>query len=935
MPLRCVRADARAPTLDRRTIRARLARVTARISIRGARTHNLKNLDLDLPRDRLVVITGPSGSGKSSLAFDTVYAEGRRRYVESLSVHARRFLGASARPPVDAMDGLSPAIAIAQRGVARSPRGTVGTLTELDDHLRLLLARVGEVRCPDCGEPVNALTPSEIVDEVLAMGEGTRAALLAPLARAQRGSHAALLEGLRKEGFVRARIDGAVVELDTVDALAPDRAHDIDLVVDRVVIKPDARARILDAVELCLRRGAGVVRVAPVDGAERALTSRFACARCGRVLPEIEPALFSFNSAAGACERCSGLGVREVADVARVIPDPSRSLKGGAVPAWKRSLPRELSAWAREMGVDLDLPWNELPARAQDELLHGDGDAFPGIVALLDEDAEDDAPGDRFTVLRPCDRCEGSRLRPEARAVRVAGADVVTLSNEPLVALRARLEALVPPPRRAAVAERILHEIQGRLGYLVDVGLGYLSLARGTTTLSSGEAQRARLATQLGGALVGVLYVLDEPTRGLHPTDRAQLRRTIRALVDRGNSVIVVEHDLDTIRAADHVVDMGPGAGPLGGRVLAEGAPSTLSAQPQSVTAPWLDGRRSLARAPDRPRAQGAVTLRGARLHNLKNVSVRIPLGTLSAVTGVSGSGKSSLILGTLVPHLRARIQGTAPPAAPLDALSVEGALDRVVCVDASPLGRSARSTPATITGVLDPLRDLFSSLPEARARGFKAARFSYNVKGGRCELCQGEGVVRVAMQFLADMAVPCEGCGGRRYEAETLAVRWRGMSIADVLDLTVDEALAQCEALERVRDPLRTLHEVGLGYLRLGQPATTLSGGEAQRVRLARELSRRSSARTLYVLDEPTAGLHPNDIEVLTHLLQRLVAQGGTVVLVEHDPAVVALADHVIDLGPGAGPDGGEVVVAGDVEAVRACARSRTGEALRARQRP
>lgn len=900
------------------------------IRVRGARVHNLKNIDLDLPRNALVVITGPSGCGKSSLAFDTLFAEGRRRYIESLSVSARRALGGAARPDVDLIDGLSPAIAVAQGAVGRSPRSTVGTLTEVDDHLRLLLARIGEVSCPGCGAPVEARTPSEIVDEVMTLPEGTRVMVLAPWRRAHTGDLTAALQGLQRDGFVRVRVDGEVAALDELPPLDPARPHDVDVVVDRIAVRPNARARTLDAVELALRVGEGSVAVAVHGGDTWVRTTRFACARCGRVMPDITPSLFSFNSPAGQCPRCAGLGVERDSETG--VKDPARSLRGGAVPAWKKALPEALTRYAASLGVDLDAPWSELPPRAREELLLGDGDLWPGIDVLLRGDDEDGlAPLGRFDPSRPCALCAGARLRAEALCVRVAGANLADLSREPLSQIRERLRAVQVPARHAVVASRVLTEVLGRLDYLARVGVGYLTLARTAPSLSTGEGQRVRLATQLGGGLSGVLYVLDEPCRGLHPTDRARLRDALHALVRAGNSVVVVEHDLDTVREAAHVVDMGPGAGPLGGEVLAQGGVPDIVDSPRSVTGPWLSGARRLRRVL-RPVGQGpALTLRNARTHNLRGVTARFPLGALTAVTGVSGSGKSSLVLGALVPAVRAQIAGSRAETADLDGLDGAHAVQRLVALDASPLGRSARSTPATLLGVLDPLRDLFAALPEAKARGYRAARFSYNARGGRCERCRGDGVLRVAMEFLADVSLPCDACGGRRYEPETLAVTWRGMSIADVLALTVDAALAQFEAHPKIRAPLRALHDVGVGYLRLAQPSATLSGGEAQRVRLARELVRRTTAGTLYVLDEPTAGLHRSDVEAVMHLLGGLVDDGATVVIIEHDPAVIALADHVIDLGPGAGPDGGTLLWQGSVEGLRDVTGSRTAEALRA----
>lgn len=896
------------------------------LRVRGARTHNLKNVDLDLPRLALVVITGPSGSGKSSLAFDTIYAEGRRRYVESLSVSARRALGGAGRAPVDSIEGLSPAIAVEQGAAGRSPRSTVGTLTELDDHLRLLLARAGDVRCPGCDAHVEATTPSEIVDGILRLGEGTRAMILAPIARRAPGPHAETFAALQRDGFVRVRINGEVHALDELEPRPQQVPIDIDIVIDRVIVKASARARILDAVELALQRGRGSLRLAVVDGPEHTWTTRFACADCDRVLPEIEPSLFSFNSARGACPRCLGLGC--VRETDSLISDPRRSIRAGAIAGIKKSLPDALLLYAQRMGVDLDLPWSELPPLAREELLLGDGDEFEGIASLL-------APDDllqlaRVDAQRPCELCDGARLRPEARCVYIADADMVALSREPLRALRERLRGYTPPPRRAAAAEAILREVLGRLDYLTDVGLDYLSLGRAAPTLSSGEGQRVRLATQLGGALSGVLYVLDEPSRGLHQRDRARLRDSLRALVARGNSVLLVEHDLDSVREADFVVDMGPGAGVHGGEVLAAGTLREVLASPKSVTAPWIRGERSLRRSTKAVVPQLHITIHGARSHNLRGVTAKIPLGALTAVTGVSGSGKTSLIFATLVPHLLARIAGRQPTAGPVESIEGASSIDRVVAIDALPLGRSVRSIPATLLGILEPLRELFATLPEAKARGFRASRFSFNARGGRCERCKGEGITRVAMQFLADIEVPCESCEGRRYDPDTLAVTWRGMSIADVLALTVDQALAQFEAHPRIRAPLRALHDVGLGYLHLAQSATTLSGGEAQRLRLARELVRRTLTNTLYVLDEPTAGLHRNDIATLTELLQGMVAGGATMVVIEHDLEVISLADHVIDLGPGAGPEGGEVVVDGSLEDLLRCQRSHTAEALR-----
>jgi excinuclease ABC subunit A len=907
--------------------------MTGRIVVRGARTHNLRGVNVEIPRDRLVVVTGPSGSGKSSLAFNTVYAEGRRRYVESLSVYARQQLGSLGRPEVELIEGLSPAIAIEQRALGRNPRSTVGTVTELDDYLRLLLARAGVASCPRCAKPVKAHTISEIVDAVLSLGEGARASILAPAVRAERGAHDRLLSAWRREGFVRVRIDGELRELGDVEALDPKVPHTVELVVDRVAVKEGARARVLDAVEIALKQAQGLVRIAPVSGDELLFSERFACAECGVTLPEIEPQLFSFNSPKGACAACHGLGVRTVADVSKLVPDGGRSLRAGAIQAFRKGLPREIEQWARGMGVDLDAPFDALSERAREELLHGDGDEYPGALALIeraarararsrdDEDDEDPPDGviERYRVEAACDACAGKRLRPEALCVRVGGFNVFELAQRPVRSLArdiAEIEHALEPKIRSVV-ERLLVEIRSRLAFLQSVGLPYLTLARPVATLSGGEAQRVRLATQIGSSLVGVLYVLDEPSVGLHPRDSAQLLATLRGLVHRGNSVLMVEHDLDLVRAADHVVDMGPGAGVRGGLVVAEGPPDALLTAPESVTGPYLSGARAIATPKQRRAAQGHVVVRGARLHNLRGGTARFPLGCLVAVTGVSGSGKSSLVLGTLLPAARAHLLRDSTRE--IAATSVEGldAFDRVVAVDATPIGRTPRSSPATYTGVFAQLRELFAGVPEARARGFKPGRFSFNVKGGRCEACQGEGVLRVEMHFLPDVMVPCEACGGSRYERETLSVKYRGFSIADVLAMSVEEAYPHFESVPKVRDALAALREVGLGYVKLGQPGTTLSGGEAQRIKLARELSRRATGRTLYVLDEPTSGLHLRDIEVLVSLIDRLVDQGNTVVLIEHNMDVVKRADWVIDVGPEGGEGGGHILCEGPPEVV------------------
>ncbi|MDP3277626.1 MAG: excinuclease ABC subunit UvrA [Deltaproteobacteria bacterium] len=922
------------------------------IVVRGARTHNLKRVDVDLPRNQLVVITGPSGSGKSSLAFDTIYAEGRRRYVESLSVYARQLLGSLGRPEVDLIEGLSPAIAIAQRMLGRNPRSTVGTITELDDYLRLLMARAGTPHCPSCKKPVRAHTAAQMVEALMAKGEGARLTLAAPAVRGVRGSFESLWSAWRGDGFVRVRVDGQLMELGDCEPLDPGVAHQIDLVIDRVVIKEGVRARLREAVELAIKHGGGLLRVIRSDLPDELFSERFSCADCSVTLPDIEPALFSFNSPKGACSACHGLGVRDRVDLSRWVGDPTRSLRGGVLLPFKRGLPSEVEQWARTMGVDLEAPFETLSERARDELFEGDGDLFEGVVILAeraargrtkksesarddDESAadDDDTFGGRFRRETHCDVCHGSRLRSEALAVTLGGENIATLSRCSVRELHAQVESLVSSLDAAMTKQldRLLDELRGRLGFLQSVGLGYLSLSRASSTLSSGEAQRVRLATQLGSALMGVLYVLDEPSVGLHPADTERLLVTLRTLVDRGNSVLLVEHDLSLIAAADYVVDMGPGAGIEGGSVLAAGSVAEVMRSAQSVTAPYLRGERRLKTPAVRRRGGALIAIEGARLHNLQSVNASLRTGTLVSVTGVSGSGKSSLILGTLVPSVRAFLRKQVRDDLCVTAVRGLENFDRLVAVDASPLGRSSRSSPATYTGIFAHLRELFASVPEARARGFKAGRFSFNVKGGRCEVCLGEGERRVEMHFLPDVFVRCEACEGSRYDRETLSVRYRGFSIADVLSMRVDDALPQFEAIPRVRELLQALHSVGLGYLALGQRASTLSGGEAQRVKLARELARKSTGRTLYVLDEPTTGLHSKDVELLIELLERLVDQGNTVVVIEHNMDVVRCSDWVIDVGPRGGDGGGKVVAMGTPEDIAIALQSATANALAA----
>ncbi|HRH00426.1 MAG TPA: excinuclease ABC subunit UvrA [Polyangiaceae bacterium] len=946
-----------------------------RLVVVGAREHNLKNVSLSLPRGKLVVFTGPSGSGKSSLAFDTIYAEGQRRYVESLSAYARQFLEQLGKPDVERIDGLSPAIAIEQRPLSRSPRSTVGTVTEIADYLRLLFARVGVPHCPSCGKRIEAQTVQQITDRIAGLGEGTRLSVLAPICRARKGELKLELERLRREGFVRARIDGQLVDLG--DDLGLDRArpHDLDVVVDRVVLKEGVLGRLTDSVELALKLGEGRLLALPAEGEPIWLSERFACVDCGISLPPIEPRLFSFNGPHGACPACDGLGSRTAIEPRRLIGDPSRTLREGVVLAWGRrgsvALAMECARATAALSVDADVPWGELPEAHREALLFGAAPAagkkggskkkaaasgYEGIVprlearlsgqALPEREGDDPDPDEaegaiadddlgRFSEVRACASCAGRRLRPEALAVRLAGRDIATLGTMPLERLATLVRELEADttaltPRERTIAEPLLKAIGARIGFLVEVGLGYLSLDRSAQTLSSGEGQRIRLATQIGAALVGVLYVLDEPSVGLHARDNARLIEAQLRLRDLGNTVLVVEHDREAILAADHVVDLGPGAGVHGGHVVAEGTPAALMANPASVTGPWLSGERALALPTARRKARtGNLSIIGARAHNLKNVDVDIPLGLFTCFTGVSGSGKSSLVVDTLLPAVRSVKYGAQRAVGECDKVLGLDLIDKVVSIDQAPIGRTPRSNPATYTGVFALLRELYASLPEARARGYKPGRFSFNVKGGRCEACQGDGVLRVEMHFLPDLFVACDACSGRRYNRETLEIKYRGLSVADALDLTVEAALGTFDTLPNVRVRLEALARVGLGYLTLGQAATTLSGGEAQRVKLARELARTATGQTLYVLDEPTTGLHFGDIEVLLVALQGLADRGNTVVVIEHNLDVVACADWVIDIGPDGGERGGELVAVGTPETIAAHPTSHTGRYL------
>jgi excinuclease ABC subunit A len=937
----------------------RAAPAPAFVVVRGARQHNLKNLDVRIPRDRLVVITGLSGSGKSSLAFDTLYAEGQRRYVESLSAYARQFLEQMSKPDVDSIDGLSPAVAIEQRSLTGNPRSTVATTTEIADYLRLLYARVGQPHCTKCGRPIASQSVQQMTDIVLGLGEGARVQILAPAVRDRKGEHRKELEGFRKQGFVRARIDGELRELADEIPLAKTSKHSIDVVVDRLVVSPAVRARIAESIEAALRLADGLVILDVGPGQrEHLLSERNACPECGVSYPEITPRMFSFNSPHGACPACGGLGTRDEFDARRVVPDASKALGTGAIAPWSgRRVPRYytelLASLAAHYGVSLETPWDRLPERARQGILHGSGGEavrfrvarrggeaefsrrWDGVLGELSRRFEAASELEREELARyrsetPCPACEGTRLRLEARSVKLAGASIADLCRLSVGQASAFLAGLELSRSQRVIAERVIQEVRDRLAFLAEVGLEYLTLDRGSATLSGGEGQRIRLATQVGSSLMGVLYILDEPSIGLHPRDNQRLLRSLLRLRDAGNSVLVVEHDEETFRAADHVIDMGPGAGIHGGRIVAQGTPAEIQATPDSATGDYLAGRRAIPTPKKRrPAGKNALVLTGCSEHNLKDVTLRVPLGVFTVVTGVSGSGKSTLVNDTLHRALAARLHGAQATPGRFTRLAGLEHLDKVINVDQSPIGRTPRSNAATYTGVLDGIRALFSQVPEARVRGYGPGRFSFNVKGGRCEACQGDGLLRIEMHFLPDLFVTCETCRGRRFNRETLEIQYKGRSIADVLEMTVEEALDFMANVGAVRRPLQTLHDVGLDYLHLGQPATTLSGGEAQRIKLSRELSKRATGRTLYLLDEPTTGLHFADVQKLLEVLSKLVDAGNSVLVIEHHPDVIKTADHVIDLGPEGGEKGGRIVAEGTPEQVAQCPESHTGRAL------
>jgi len=921
------------------------------VAVRGARVHNLKNIDVDLPRDQLVVITGLSGSGKSSLAFDTIYAEGQRRYVESLSSYARQFLEQMEKPDVDLIDGLSPAIAIEQKTTGSNPRSTVGTVTEIYDYLRLLFANVGVPHCHLCGREIASQSLERIIDMVMLSPNDERINVMAPVVRGRKGEFKKELAALRARGFTKVRVDGQLRSFDEDIKLDRRRNHTIDVVVDRLVLKPGIERRLGESVEVALNLADDVVVINTLDGGDRLFSRRLACTYCGVSMPEMTPRAFSFNSPHGACPDCQGLGAVYDFDPTRLVPDESLSLQDGAIAPWargdKKLVKEALASLSKHFGIDLALPFRRLAKKARDVIFYGTGAArkdgkdpfgagFEGLVPNLRRRYEEGSWAEQealesYRALRPCPACGGARLKPQSRAVRVKGRTVTEYVDLPISEALGVFEAIDLTDREALIASRILREIRDRLRFLNDVGVGYLTLGRSAATLSGGEGQRIRLATQIGSNLTGVLYVLDEPSIGLHQRDNRALLSTLARLRDLGNTVVVVEHDEETIRTADYVIDLGPGAGEHGGHVIFQGTPAALVSNGNgSATGAYLRGEKSIETPKSRrPANRGAIVIKGARENNLKEIDVEIPLGVLITITGVSGSGKSTLVNEILYRALARELYRAADEPGAHSSIEGIDLIDKVIQIDQSPIGRTPRSNPATYTGLFTFIRELFAMLPEARARGFRPGRFSFNVKGGRCESCQGDGVIAIEMHFLPNVYVTCEQCKGRRYNRETLEIKYRGKSIADVLDLTVDQALPLLENFPPIANKLRTLQDVGLGYIELGQSATTLSGGEAQRVKLAKELSRRGTGRTLYILDEPTTGLHFADTHKLLDVLNKLVDQGNTVVIIEHNLDVIKSADYVIDLGPEGGAGGGRIIATGTPEVVARSRESFTGRFL------
>ena len=930
------------------------------IRIRGARQHNLKNINLDIPRDKMVVITGLSGSGKSSLAFDTIYAEGQRRYMESLSSYARQFLGQMDKPDVDYIEGLSPAISIDQKTTSRNPRSTVGTVTEIYDYLRLLFARVGHPHCPICGKPVNQQSLDQMLDQLLALPERTKLLIMAQAVRGKKGEHKKLLEHIRKEGYTRLRIDGEIRDAGEEIQLEKNKKHTIEVVIDRLIIRPEIRPRMAESMEVALKMGQGVAYVQIVDGEQLMFSQNFACEDCGISLPEITPRMFSFNSPFGACPVCSGLGSQMEMDLELVLPDKAKSLAEGAIAPMSTNVKgyymRQMDALVQKYGCTLDTPWQEMPAKLQQKLLYGTGEEilefgyenmfgqykihripFEGVMNILNRryrESESDTMREEYEnymSVNLCPECHGARLKPEVLAVTIGGKNIQQVTDMPVAQCQEFFQQVEFSDRERTIGQQVLKEINARLGFLAKVGLEYLTLSRAAGTLSGGEAQRIRLATQIGSGLVGVLYILDEPSIGLHQRDNNKLLEALKNLRNMGNTLLVVEHDEDTMQVADHIVDIGPGAGSQGGYVVAQGTTEEIMAVPESVTGQYLSHKKIIPVPEKRRQGNGNfLEILGAEENNLKNVHLKLPLGVFTVITGVSGSGKSTLINEILYKAVASklyRIKGR--PGKFKKLLGMEN-VDKVIDIDQSPIGRTPRSNPATYTGVFDLIRTLFSQCSEAKMRGYKPGRFSFNIKGGRCETCKGDGIIKIEMHFLSDVYVPCEVCGGARYNQETLEVKYKGKSIADVLDMTIEEAVEFFKNVPRIANKLQVLQDVGLGYVKLGQSATTLSGGEAQRVKLATELSRRSTGRTLYILDEPTTGLHTADIHKLLEILQRLVNGGDSVAVIEHNLDVIKSADYIVDLGPEGGNKGGTIVAQGTPEEIVKVKASYTGKFLK-----
>ena len=932
------------------------------ITIKGARENNLKNIDLVLPRDELIVFTGLSGSGKSSLAFETIFAEGQRRYVESLSSYARQFLGQMDKPDVDYIEGLSPAVSIDQKSTSSNPRSTVGTVTEINDYLRLLFARIGVPHCPKCGREITRQSIDQVVDAVKAIHSGSKIQIIAPLIRGRKGEHVKVLDQIRKDGYVRVKIDGDVYDINETPKLDKNCKHDIDVIIDRIVIKDGIDTRLSDSLETAFSLGQGLAKVDVVGESEMLFSQHFACPDCGISIEELSPRMFSFNNPYGACPSCSGLGYNEKLDVDRIIPDKTLSIAQGAIDAngWSSKDGSYgmlyFKALAEQYGFSLDTPWCDLTDNVKNIILYGTGGeklhleyerefysgswdaAFEGIIPCMERrynETKSDAARsqyENYISQVECPDCHGARLKPEVLAVTIKGKSIADVCSMPVGEVSAFLDSIELSESESIIASRIFKELKARLNFLVNVGLDYLTLSRSATTLSGGEAQRIRLATQIGSGLVGVLYILDEPSIGLHQRDNSRLLDTLRGLRDLGNTLIVVEHDEETIRSADHIVDIGPGPGVHGGRVIAQGSVEDIMAVPESITGQFLSGVRAIHVPEVRRQASNGnwLTVKGCRENNLRNIDVRIPLGVFTCVTGVSGSGKSSLVNGIIKKYLLNKLNRAHTKPGDFDSMDGYENLDKVIDIDQSPIGRTPRSNPATYTGLFDLIREVFAMTPDAKLRGYTNGRFSFNVKGGRCESCRGDGIIKIEMHFLPDVYVPCEVCGGKRYNRETLEVKYKGKTIADVLDMTVEQALDFFAPLPKLAKKLQTLYDVGLGYIKLGQSSTTLSGGEAQRVKLSAELARRDTGRTLYILDEPTTGLHFADVEKLLAILQRLCDSGSSVLVIEHNLDVIKSADYIIDLGPEGGRRGGNVIASGTPEEVSLCENSYTGQYLR-----